>query len=415
MAAFPLQAMLAAHNVRAKLTKKKGTAHMSLVELIHTTTARRTAAAPATARLAYVDTLRVFLAGLVVAHHAGQAYGPTGGDWPVFNPTRAAILGPFFAVNAAFFMGLFFLIAGYFVPYAYDRKGPARFLTDRLVRLGVPLLMTSLVLSLITSAQRGQEQSLSDALLTYLLRPEVGHLWFAGHLIVYAFGYVAWRRLTRQHGKATERLAPPNHGRIVVYTLGLAVISFLVRTVFPIDRWVYLAPFIRAELAHVPQYLSLFVLGIVAYRRDWFGQLPTAVGMVWLRVGLLAATLPYAITVLRELTPLNMSLFSAGGMHVSALIWSTVEACICVGLCVGLLTVFRERANRQGALVRELAAESYGVYVIHVFPVVGLQMALAASPLAPLAKFGIVTLLAVPLCFGLTYLLRRLPGVTRVL
>src|SRR5215207_3016513 len=101
---------------------------MSFAELIHTATARPTAAMGATARLAYVDTLRMFLAGLVVAHHVGQAYGPTGGDWPIFNPSRAAILGPFFSVNAAFFMGLFFVIAGYFVPYAYDRKGAARFL-----------------------------------------------------------------------------------------------------------------------------------------------------------------------------------------------------------------------------------------------------------------------------------------------
>ena len=216
---------------------------MALAELTDTIPSRRAAVAQGKTRLAYVDTLRVVLAVLVVAHHAGQAYGPTGGDWPIFNPTRAVILGPFFAVNAAFFMGLFFLIAGYFVPYAYDHKGPARFLTDRLVRLGVPLLLISLVLGLIAYAQSGQEQSLGDFLLTYLRRPEVGHMWFASHLIVYAWGYVAWRWLARRNGEAPPQpIAPPNHGSIIVYTLCLAVISFLVRTVFPIDRWVYLAP-----------------------------------------------------------------------------------------------------------------------------------------------------------------------------
>src|SRR5687768_1267247 len=79
-------------------------------------------AARATTRLDYIDTLRVLLTILVIAHHAGQAYGPTGGDWPIFNQQRAAILGPFFTVNASFFMGLFFLISGYFLPGAYDRK-----------------------------------------------------------------------------------------------------------------------------------------------------------------------------------------------------------------------------------------------------------------------------------------------------
>jgi peptidoglycan/LPS O-acetylase OafA/YrhL len=34
-------------------------------------------------RLFYLDTLRIVLTILVIAHHVGQAYGPTGGYWPV--------------------------------------------------------------------------------------------------------------------------------------------------------------------------------------------------------------------------------------------------------------------------------------------------------------------------------------------
>ena len=43
-------------------------------------------------RLLFVDNLRVLLTILVVAHHAGQPYGPTGGMWLIFNPERADIL-----------------------------------------------------------------------------------------------------------------------------------------------------------------------------------------------------------------------------------------------------------------------------------------------------------------------------------
>ena len=53
-------------------------------------------------RIAYVDQIRVFLTCLVVAHHAGQAYGPTGGVWVVDNVAKAAWLGNFFFVNAGF-------------------------------------------------------------------------------------------------------------------------------------------------------------------------------------------------------------------------------------------------------------------------------------------------------------------------
>jgi hypothetical protein len=61
-----------------------------------------------------------------VAHHAGQSFAPTGGAWPFRNTDPAAVLDSFFTVNAAFAMGLFFLISAYSVHASYERKGPAR-------------------------------------------------------------------------------------------------------------------------------------------------------------------------------------------------------------------------------------------------------------------------------------------------
>ena len=42
-------------------------------------------------------------------------------------------------------MGFFFLLAGYFTPASYERKGAGAFLTDRFVRLGIPLIMPTLI------------------------------------------------------------------------------------------------------------------------------------------------------------------------------------------------------------------------------------------------------------------------------
>jgi len=91
-------------------------------------------------RLYYIDHLRVFLTILVIAHHVGQAYGPTGGAWPVQEPARAALLGAFFTVNRSFLMSLFFMVSGYFMVGAYERGGPRAFLRSRLIRLGIPVL-----------------------------------------------------------------------------------------------------------------------------------------------------------------------------------------------------------------------------------------------------------------------------------
>jgi glucans biosynthesis protein C len=53
----------------------------------------------------------------------------------------------FIDINQAYFMGLLFLISGYFSPQSLDRKGPARFVRDRLIRLGIPLVVFYFVLN----------------------------------------------------------------------------------------------------------------------------------------------------------------------------------------------------------------------------------------------------------------------------
>ena len=88
-------------------------------------------------RLYYLDNLKVFLTVLVIFHHAGQAYG-NGGGW-AYTPSNSAEFLPwirhYFSTNAAFFMGLYFLISGYFVPKSYDRHGGKEFVRKKLVRM----------------------------------------------------------------------------------------------------------------------------------------------------------------------------------------------------------------------------------------------------------------------------------------
>ena len=371
------------------------------------------------ARLGWVDTVRVGLTVLVIAHHAGQAYGP-GGWWPVMEAERAWGLGAFFATNAAFFMGLFFLIAGSFVPAAYDRKGATRFLRDRLVRLGVPLLVFGLLLFPPVWYQGYREDGGQLLFWDFYVQEylggwqvEFGHLWFVAHLLVYAVGYAAWRRWTRRRPTPeAARGALPGHRAILLYALGLAAVTFVVRVWYPIDRWERLLGVVPSEVAHLPQYLSLFVVGVVAGHRDWLRRFPTGTGLTWLRIGLAAVALRYVYTLVAgDRLPLVIAI---GGADWRSLVWSAWEAVICVGLCVGLLVLARERFATQGARLRALSANAYAAYLMHVWPVVALQTALVGVALAPATKFALVTVIGVPASFLVAALVRRLPLVRRV-
>ena len=105
----------------------------------------------------YIDRLRTALTALVVVFHAAVTYGAIGAWFyhevdPSLKPS-SLLLTLFCATNQAYFMGLFFLLAGYFTPGALERKGYARFLLERCLRLGLPLLVFGLLLAPLTVAE----------------------------------------------------------------------------------------------------------------------------------------------------------------------------------------------------------------------------------------------------------------------
>ena len=95
-------------------------------------------------RSAYLDKLKVLLVVGVIAVHTAIVYGVTGSfyleNYESIAETTAAVLTTFVAVGSLFGLGAFFLIAGPLSGPSLDRKGPRRFVRDRLVRLGIPVV-----------------------------------------------------------------------------------------------------------------------------------------------------------------------------------------------------------------------------------------------------------------------------------
>src|SRR5271167_2936753 len=103
----------------------------------------------------YVDRLRTVMTVFVILHHTAITYGAIGGwFWHEIDPSRAVssqLLILFCTTNQAYFMGFFFLLAGYFTPASLERKGYAHFIGDRFLRLGLPLLAFGLIFGPLTA------------------------------------------------------------------------------------------------------------------------------------------------------------------------------------------------------------------------------------------------------------------------
>jgi glucan biosynthesis protein C len=347
-------------------------------------------------RLYYLDNLKVGLTMLLIAHHVGQAYGPTGGTWPIKEAAKTAILGPFFTVNRSFFMSLFFLISGYLVARSYDAKPGWPFVKGRLFRLGLPVLVFAILmipLQLFVFPAPGMSEPGSAWPI------DVGYLWFLEHLLLFSLGYAVWRAaLGRRSAERVEK--PLRVWHIVVFCVLLAPVLALTRIPFPIDRWDYLLGFFRVMFADVPRDLAFFVLGIVAYRRKWFEAVSAQAGYAWLGIGVTLAAFWYAY----EFGLARLIGLEGTASDVLRVTWETF---LCSSLCIGLVVLFREHVTVHGRLARALGRSQYTAYIFHVPVILAFQYAILQVALPPLAKFAIVTLVSIPATFSLAYLLRR--------
>jgi glucan biosynthesis protein C len=84
-------------------------------------------------------------------------------------------------------------------------------------------------------------------------------------------------------------------------------------------------------------------------------------------------------------------------------------------MCIGLTYLYRRYGDRQGRVARFLSRNAYTAYLIHEVLIISLAYSVRSVMLYPLLKWVLVSLVALPLCFGLGGLIRKLPYADRVL
>jgi glucans biosynthesis protein C len=374
-------------------------------------TAKAVAAAKETlkTRLYYLDNLKVLLIVLVVMHHAGQPYGP-GGDWPIapepLSEINLLVMSLFFVVNSAFFMGLFFMISAYFLPGSYDRKGPAQFAQDRLIRLGVPTLVGVLgIIPVMVYLLGSPGVPFVDFFIGNLDELSLGWLWFLAMLLVFAVGYIATRLAFK--GPKFKATVFPGTASILAFVGVMALLTFAIRIVSPINEWTW---FHIVEPAHLPQYAMLFAAGIVAYRGGWLDKIPAATAKAWSVVaGVMVVAVPVIYFTLGDAG-------FEGGLSPMALVWATWECLLCVSMCIGLLALFKNRFGGQGSILKAMSDNAFTVYLIHIPVIIFLQYLLVGVAVDPMIKFLVVSAVALPACFSIGhFVIRRVPIVKNVL
>lgn len=376
---------------------------------------------PTTPHLLFVDNIRIVLICLVIITHLAVTYGAFG-SWfynevEGFTP-ETALLTIIAAISQSFMMGFFFLIAAYFIPSSLGKKGSGRFVHDRLVRLGVPLLAWVLFIGpvlryYVAAKTEGFSGSLADWYslgITHISIYGLGPLWFVLSLLVFTLLYVLWKVLFPGH-ISPDTVSFPSLSRIIGAGILIGMATFLVRIFVPIgSSWEFFA----IQVPFFPQYIAFFLIGLYASRSDWFTHVPDRTGRA---SAILAVLLLFCQPLLLVVSwALSGSLDPLlGGLHWQSFAYSLWEQIFAITVVTGMLWLFSTRLDHEGPLASAAAGATYTVYIIHPVVIIPLTLLLQEIMLSPVPKFILAAVIAIPLCFLLAILIRSIPGVDHVL
>lgn len=382
------------------------------------------------ARLPWLDHLRTLVIILVVNLHACVTYSHVG-DWYFKSAQEPTLLEkvPFIVWEAhlqAFFMGLLFFVSGYLAHGSLARKGPAQFVRERLIRLGLPalaymLLIHPFILLVLNPWNHDFGPPgvfYTEYLVTGRFLRSSGPLWFAVALLFFSTLLAVFRsvghhspvKVSAPNHDASRPIGanPPPSATLWIFACALGAGTFAVRLAQPIGTNV-----LNMQLGYFVQYVTYFAAGVHAARHGWLLPLvasPRARMAGWVTLG--AGPVALLALMFGGMTAGKVEYFF-GGWHWQAFGFALWEQLAGVGLSLGALAFASRKLNLENARLRWLDDRSFAVYVLHAPVLVGLAMLFRSLPPNLYALVALLTLTGLLVSFIAADLTRRVASVCR--
>jgi surface polysaccharide O-acyltransferase-like enzyme len=382
----------------------------------------------APARVVPLDRVRTFIIVLVLLHHSVINYTYFGsGD-------RMRWLGFDLVVlfNDSFFMALMFFISGLFVRDSLARKGAAIFLRDRAWRLGVPYLVSVVVLMPVAYYPTFLRYHLAGTTdfgflhfwwhtLTVGPWPS-GPAWFLWVLLVLdAMAAAVWLvapRMMQTLGQLAFAVRHRPMAAFVVFLIASNAAYMPMHLGFGDTDWLELGRFpLPIQTSRILLYAAYFFAGV-------------GVGAMSLRSGLLAengelarrwpvwSALAFvfyvAILVLVYAHHNWVADFDSPPMLWKVgygLAFATYSA----AMAFAVSAIFLRFAESGWRLLDAMQPSAYGVYLLHYVFIIWLQYAVYDYSLSAGVKFAIVFAGTLAMSWALTVMLRRIAVVARMI
>ena len=367
-------------------------------------------------RIHYIDNIRSIIIVFVVFFHAILPYGYVTPWWYVNDPPPVPYSLFFILLLDSFMMPTLFFVAGLLARPSYERRGARLFMAGKVKRLIFPFLLCTIffspIMPFIRQSLRAADSGVGPAgfwpfWISYITSGTKLHVnpvstsrdlivnqyWFLMLLFVFFAGFClySWMR-DRKQRQHTEHIPGESRSRsawlgsIAIFCLVLGSAYALISLFIGSTDWVTLGSLWQIQPAKIPIYLGFFLAGIFIERRN---LMPDILGitrpLAWFAAAILI-TAAYFTTVAKTVGVQEVSLTLVIASQI-------LRIFLLASILLWLLTLFHSRVNRATTLWKELSANSYNIYLIHLVVAVIFQMMVMILPVPSVLKFGIVSLL----------------------
>ena len=373
------------------------------------------------ARNASIDHARSFLTLVVLLHHAVIPY-------TYFGHTDAkswAGLDTIVLATDSFFMAMFFFLSGLFVWPSLTRKTLAAYLNDRMLRLGLPFVISAFTIIPIAYYAIELRQNPGAGFSQFWWKTITAGPWpggpvwfiwvlFAFHLAATLLYLVSPRALDPINRLSAQAFKRP--AKFFLFMLAVTAIVYIpCRIYFGPGRWFTFGPF-DLQATRVLLYPSYFFIGAAIGSANvdrgllgTEGRLADTSG-TWALVALVPYCLMWLlIYVKREIlaNPVWLPDWYEGSYGLCFAVFSAAMLFAIMGFFLG--------SKRPWMLLDRMQGDAYGMFLVHYPIVLWLQYWLFDFDLPAIVKALTAFVGTVVLSWGLTAMLRQIPGAKRVL
>ncbi|MET4419328.1 acyltransferase [Bradyrhizobium sp. RT3a] len=380
------------------------------------------AAPKAKTRNLSLDRTRTFLTLVVLLHHAVIPYTYFGHTDP------ASWIGFDVVVlcTDSFFMAMFFFLSGLFTWSGIARKAPQVFLRDRLLRLGLPFVIaafTVIPLAYYAIALR-HDPELTFASFwwkTITVGPwPSGPIWFVWVLLAFDLTASLLYRVSTHLVDPVNRVSVRGFEQPAVFWRLLAVVTAVVYVPalvhFGANKWFEFGPF-SVQASRVLLYFAYFFIGVSVGAANFDrgilsaeGQLPKNRWM-WVIATLVPYCLMWCMIYIKRAILGNPNVLPDWYQAI----YGTFVVLFSAAILLAILAFFLHQKSPGPNLLDRMQADAYGMFLVHYPIALWIQYVLFDYSWPAIFKAAIGFVLTVLLSWGLTAMLRKIPGASHVL